>query len=84
MYKSYPSGSIVALKRITDFDVLVYGECYVIVTSEQRVVKRVRKSELKDHILLESEHKDHDAFDLPRTKIKAVFKVLGSLQRNTM
>lgn len=92
MYPTYENGCIVLCKRIKDLDVISYGEVYLIVTTEQRLLKRIQKSTLKDAVLLVSDNDEirnngtrrYEPFDLPKKKIKHLFIVKGSIKRNQM
>lgn len=92
MYPTYENGCIVLCKRIKDLEVISYGEVYLIVTAEQRLLKRIQKSTLKDAVLLVSDNDEirnngtrrYEPFDLPKKKIKHLFIVKGSIKRNQM
>lgn len=92
MYPTYENGCIVLCKRIKDLDVISYGEVYLIVTAEQRLLKRVQKATQKDSVLLVSDNDElrnngtrkYEPFDLPKKKIKHFFIVKGSIKRNQM
>lgn len=45
MYPTYENGVVVACKQITDKSLVQFGECYLIVTSDHRMVKRLIKTE---------------------------------------
>jgi phage repressor protein C with HTH and peptisase S24 domain len=88
MYPKYKSGSIIALKEIRDKDEIVFGEDYVVETSEQRILKRLMRSEKgEDFIELTSVNPQTDnrgkpiygAKDFHLNKIKRVYKVLGQI-----
>jgi transcriptional regulator with XRE-family HTH domain len=88
MFPKYKSGCIIALKEIIDKDEIVYGEDYVMETSEQRVLKRVMKSEKGDeYIEMNSINPQTDSRgkqiyaskDFHLTKVKRVYKVLGQI-----
>jgi transcriptional regulator with XRE-family HTH domain len=89
MFPKYKSGCIIALKEIYDKEEIIYGEDYVLETSEQRVLKRVMKSEKgEEHIELTSVNPQSDnrgkpiyaSKDFHLNKIKRVYKVLGQIQ----
>ncbi len=90
MYPTYENGSIVICKRINDLDVIQYGEVHLIVTKEQRLLKRIKKSDDKDSLLLVSDNYEaqkenklrYEPFDLKKDKIKHLFIVKGSIKRN--
>lgn len=89
MFPKYQAGCMIAIKEIFDRDMIVYGEDYVVETSEQRVLKRLMKSEKgDDYIELSSINPQKDdrgkaiyaAKDLQLSKIKRVYKVLGTVR----
>jgi DNA-binding XRE family transcriptional regulator len=92
MYPKYKSGCIIALKEVYDKDEIIYGEDYVIETAEQRVLKRIMKSEKgEEYIEMNSINPQKDNRDKPiyaskdfhLTKIRRVYKVLGQIQYET-
>lgn len=89
MFPKYQAGCMIALKEILDKDNIVYGEDYVVETSEQRVLKRLQKSEKGDeYIELASINPQKDARekliyapkDIHLNKIKRIYKVLGQVR----
>jgi phage repressor protein C with HTH and peptisase S24 domain len=92
MYPKYKSGCIIALKEIIDKDEIIYGEDYVVETSEQRVLKRILKSEKgEEYIEMNSINPQSDnrgkaiyaSKDFHLNKVRRVFKVLGQIQYET-
>lgn len=93
MYPTYDSGCIIICKKIEDLDVISYGEAHLVITKEQRLLKRLRKSELAGHVLLDSDNyeaKDkegkrrYEPFDIAKNKIRHLYLVKGSIKRNQM
>lgn len=90
MYPTYENGCIIICKRIHDMDVINYGEVYLVVTKEQRLLKRIRKSEERGSLLLVSDNYEaqkegkarYEPFDLPKSKIQRLYIVKGSIRRN--
>jgi len=90
MYPTYENGCIIICKRIRDLDVIHYGEVHLIITNEQRLLKRVKKSTEKNCILLVSDNYEaqkenrlrYEPFDLAKSKIKHLYIVKGSIKRN--
>lgn len=82
MYPKYMSGELIALKRIKDFEVVSYGEAYLIVTDEQRLLKYIKKSKEKNMWLLCSEHEDYEPFDIHIKKIRFLYIVKGKITKN--
>ena len=60
---------------------LLYGEIYGIMTDEWRTVKRVRKSENPEYIRLEPVNKEYDEQEIPKSIIRGVWQVLGSVKK---
>ena len=76
------NGDIIALRKIEDWQTyLLYGEIYRIMTDEWRTVKRVRKSDNPEYIRLEPVNKEYDEQEIPKSIIKGVWQVLGSVKK---
>lgn len=82
MYPKYCSGELVALKKIEDFEIVAFGEAYLVVTKEQRLLKYIRKGANKDHWLLVSENKEYEAFEVPKKKVLHLYIVKGKITKN--
>jgi hypothetical protein len=93
MYPTFVSGTIILCKKITDFDVIQYGEPHLIITKEQRFVKRILKGPEKGTITLASDNTDardregkrrYENFDISKNKIRHLFIVKGSVKRSQL
>lgn len=89
MYPLIKSGDIVVFKIIKDFNLLIFGEMYLIDFSlegvDYLVLKYVRKSNITDHIQLISHNPLHDPMDIPIAGcIRAMAIVKASIRFNTM
>ena len=94
MFPDYVSGSIVAMKEVFNKRLIVYGEDYLIETSEYRVLKRLQKSDLPQNWLLCSTNEDmwengtlkgrliHEPFDIHIDDVTKICLILGSVKRN--
>lgn len=94
MFPDYVSGSIVAMKEVFNKRLVVFGQDYLIETSEYRVLKRLQRSDLADNWLLCSTNEDiwevgtmkgrliHEPFDIHLEDVKKICLVLGSVKRN--
>lgn len=82
MYPKYCSGEAIGLKKIEDYDVVPYGEAYLIVTKEQRLLKYIRKGRDKDHWLLTSENSEFEPFEIPKKKVLHLYIVKGKITKN--
>lgn len=76
------NGDIIALRKIEDWQTyILYGEIYGIMTDEWRTVKRVRKSQNPEYIRLEPINKEYDEQEIPKSIIRGVWQVLGSVKK---
>lgn len=83
MYPKISNGDIIICKQINDFDVVEFGQIYLIVTDERRMVKYVRKAAKPDKVLLVSEnHERFDDFEISRSKIRRLYLVKGWVNKN--
>lgn len=81
MADAYPSGSIIALRKIHDLSVIPYGEAYVIETPDHRMLKYVKKGVTNETVLLVSHNPEYEPFEVPRKSIKKLWKVIGLIRR---
>lgn len=83
MFPKYPAGCIVAFKD-ADLEVIIWGEDYVIELSDRRIIKRVEKGDEKGWIKAVSYNKSEEyvysPIDIPVTKIKRLYMVLGKVE----
>jgi hypothetical protein len=85
----YPSGSILALKRVEDMRLIFWGRTYCIETTEGRLTKRLNKSKIKDVLLAYSSNNEtypdgvliHGPIEIPTETIRRVFQVLGCVTK---
>jgi DNA-binding XRE family transcriptional regulator/phage repressor protein C with HTH and peptisase S24 domain len=83
MYPKISNGDIIICKQVNDFDVVEFGQIYLIVTDERRMVKYVRKASKPDKVLLVSEnHERFDDFEIARSKIRRLYLVKGWVNKN--
>lgn len=76
------NGDIIALRKVEDWQTyMLYGEVYGIMTSEWRTVKRVRKSQNPDNIILEPINKEYDEQEIPKSIIIGVWQILGCAKK---
>lgn len=81
----YPSGCILALRRVNDMNLLVNGKIYVIETTEYRVTKMIRDE--GDHLMAYSSNKEthpdgtliYAPMKIPKCSIRHIHTVLGHL-----
>jgi phage repressor protein C with HTH and peptisase S24 domain len=94
MFPVYKSGSIVVMKQVLNKNLVIFGQDYVVQTSEYRVIKRLQKSgkpncwlacSVNDEVWQVGEMKGrliHEPFDIEIEEANKLFRVLGSVTRN--
>ena len=94
MFPFYKSGSIVVMRETNDKKLVIYGQDYMIQTSEYRIIKRLQKSGKKDHWLACSLNEEtwskgelagrliHEPFDIAIDDVTKLCRVLGCVTRN--
>lgn len=83
MSPAFNPGDLVVLKRIKNFDTVPFGEPFIILTDEQRLLRYIRLNE-KDPsktFLLRAESSDADDMIVKKSDIKHLFQVKGKLTR---
>lgn len=93
MYPTYENGCIIMCKKIEDKQLIVFGEAYLIITKDFRMVKRIQKSEIIGNVLACSDNeeertksgrKKYEAVELPIDKILHLYLVKGVIKRNQL
>lgn len=85
MAPRYKSGEIVGLKRITDREQIAYGEVYMIVTDQQRVIKYLFPGKDETKWRLKSENSElFPDFEIKSEKVIHLFQVKGKISRDCL
>jgi repressor LexA len=79
MRPAYNNGEVVACKKITDKEVIFYGETYLVITKEMRTIKCIRKHKQKEYLILSSANSEFDPVEIHRDKIIHLFLVKGKI-----
>jgi phage repressor protein C with HTH and peptisase S24 domain len=81
MYDKILPGSIVFVKQIIDISVIEFGQVFIVITQEQRMVKYVKRHPTRpdDMVLLRSHNNHYDDIDLLKEKITNLLLVKGYL-----
>ena len=94
MFPVYKSGSIVVMREVFDKQLIIYGQDYMIQTSEYRVIKRLQKSCMKGYWLACSINSEtwekgelagrliHEPFDISIDNVSKICRILGCVTRN--
>lgn len=79
MTPTISAGDMVALQKIEDFQYLISGEIYALVTRNGlRTIKRV--NDLGDNLKLVPDNKSYEEQIIPKSEIISVFYVRGNLK----
>jgi len=81
----YPPGCILALKEVNERQLIVWGEDYVIETSEYRITKCVQRGSDAEHIIAYSSNNEmypdgklkHEPITILWNDVRRIFLVLG-------
>lgn len=93
MYPTYENGTVIMCKKINDKTLIIYGEAYLVVTKDYRMVKRLQKSETKGSVLACSDNeeerdskgqKKYEPFEIPIDKIIHLYLIKGVIKRNQL
>lgn len=79
-------GNMVAVREIKSWDDIFYGQIYLIVLDEYRMIKRIRRYEQDEdnYIILRSENPQYDDIKLHKGKIRKLFVVENILSVKNM
>lgn len=81
MYPKYNSGDLVACKKLNIKDLFFqWNKVYVLDTEQGALIKRIKKAADSDHILLVSDNKSYDPFEIHLSKVYAVALVVGVIR----
>ena len=73
------SGDRIAVREIKSWDYIAFGQIYLIITSEYRLLKYIGKSDNPDFIILRSENSGYDDIEMPKKDIVKLFIVENRL-----
>ena len=81
MYPKYNSGDLVACKKLSLTDAFFqWNKVYVLDTEQGALIKRIKKGSDNDHLLIISDNKSYDSFEMHLEKINALAIVLGVIR----
>lgn len=80
MYPKYSSGDLIACKKISLNTFFQWNKVYVLDTEQGALIKRVKKSQKENCILLVSDNANYDPFDIHLDNIYSIACVLGVIR----
>lgn len=84
MYSKYCAGDIIAIRQVKNMNEIQYGQVYVVITDDNRVLKYVRKGKDDKHLKLVSENPKFDDMEVERKRVRAMFLVLGKITKDVL
>lgn len=80
MCPKYASGDVIACKKLPLDTFFQWNKVYVIDSEQGVLVKRVKRASDPDYVMLVSENKEYDPFELPRKEITSLAIVIGVIR----
>ncbi|MBB4117901.1 phage repressor protein C with HTH and peptisase S24 domain [Mesonia hippocampi] len=80
MYPKYNSGDLVACRKVALGSFFQWNKVYVLDTSQGALVKRIRKSENEESLLMVSDNEKYSPFEVPLSEIYAIALVVGVIR----
>lgn len=89
MYPQYCAGEIVAVKRISNFDIILWGEAYLVCTNSNandlRTIKLVHYCEDESKVILRAANPEYRGdLRIDKKDIISMFIVKGKIKRNQL
>lgn len=75
MTPTITDGSFIAIRPVPANGIIFWGQIYVVVTDNYRMVKFLRRHPDPDFVTLHSDNPQYDDIDLPRSEIRTLFLV---------
>lgn len=83
MYPKYCNGDLVGCRELKNKNIIPYGEAYLVITDEHRMIKYIDSYDHDESKLtLRSEHPDYKPFSINRDDIKKLYIIKGKITRN--
>ena len=82
MYPTLAPGAFIIIKEARDHSLLQWGEPYLIVTTEGRVVKRLLKNKESSLLTLYSDNDLYQPYEIKRENILSLWKIIGMVSKS--
>lgn len=81
MYPKYNSGDVVACTIIKESSFIQWNKAHVIATKEQGIIiKRLKKSEIEGNLIMVSDNKSYESFEVIKEDINGIALVVGVIR----
>ena len=77
------NGDYIAIRELTSMQYIYWGQIYVVMLDDFRLLKYVRRHENPDMVTLRSANKEYDDMDIPRSAIREMMLVQQILHLDT-
>lgn len=75
-------GDIVAVRRLEDWkENILFGEAYIVVTSQNRMIRRIRSSHDPSRFVLVADNECYDSQEVAVSQVKEVYKILAAVRK---
>lgn len=75
MKPAISNGSFIAIRPVSATGLVFWGQIYVVVTDNYRMVKYLRRHSDPTYVVLHSDNPDYDDIEMPRDEIQALYIV---------
>ncbi len=75
MKPAVSNGSFIAIRPVSATGLVFWGQIYVVVTDNYRMVKYLRRHSDPAYVVLHSDNPDYDDIEMPRSEIQALYIV---------
>jgi phage repressor protein C with HTH and peptisase S24 domain len=69
------NGDLIAIREVRNTNLIFWGQIYVVLLDEYRMVKYVRKHPDASMVILRSENPKYDDIEIPKSEIRDMFLV---------
>lgn len=80
MQPKYYGGDVVACKTVTDWTFFQWNRVYVLDTAQGAIIKRVKQGSDDNHLLLVSENKNYEPFEIAKADLNGLALVIGVIR----
>ena len=84
MLPSFQQGDVALCRAVKDRTQINFGDAYLLITSELRVIKFIHPAEKAGHVLLKSSNTNFPSWHLELNKISHLYSIKGVLRRKRM
>ncbi|MDD4032448.1 MAG: S24 family peptidase [Bacteroidales bacterium] len=81
MSPEYSGGDLVACRMVREKRFIQWNKCYVLSTKGQGIlIKRIKKGSAEDRLLIVSNQKEYEPFEIPESEVNGMALIIGVLR----